>query len=356
MSARVVLVTGVSRPLGGRLAGVLAADPSIERVIGVDTVAPPSGTTQSWGRTEFVRVDIRNPLIAKVVAAAEVDTVVHMGVLANPGEAGGRAAMKETNIIGTMQLLAACQKAPSTARLVLRSATAVYGASPRDPALFTEDLEPRTQPRAGYAKDAVEVEGYARGFGRRRPDVVLTLLRFTNVLGPTVDSALARWFSLPVVPTVLGYDPRLQLCHEDDAVEVLRRTATQDHPGTFNVGGPGALLLSQAVRRTGRPTLPVPPPVVGAVARALRRGGKVDVTADQLRFLRHGRVVDVRRLERELGWLPRPTAETLDDFAAGSTARRVTVDTAAAAEQRLLEMLERRHASRSGREAGRLGA
>ena len=110
---RVVLVTGVSRYLGTRLASALAADPSIERVIGVDTVAPRAEVLPQLGRTEFVRADIRNPLIAKVIAQAEVDTVVHMNVIATPLGAGGRTAMKEINVIGTMQLLAACQKAPS---------------------------------------------------------------------------------------------------------------------------------------------------------------------------------------------------------------------------------------------------
>src|SRR6476620_7660775 len=190
---RVVLVTGVSRYLGGRLAAMLSADPSVEQVIGVDVV-PPRG---DLGRTEFVRADIRNPIIAKVIASADVDTVVHMNVIATPLGAGGRSAMKEINVIGTMQLLAACQKAPSMRKLVVKSTTATYGSSARDPALFTEDFETRSLPTSGYAKDAVEVEGYVRGFGRRRPDVTLSLLRFTNFTGPTIDSALARYFSLP---------------------------------------------------------------------------------------------------------------------------------------------------------------
>ena len=46
--------------------------------------------------------------------------------------------MKEHNIIGTMQLLAACQQAPGLRKLVVRSSTAAYGASFRDPAVFTE--------------------------------------------------------------------------------------------------------------------------------------------------------------------------------------------------------------------------
>ena len=66
----------------------------------------------------------------------------------------------------------------------MKSTTAIYGSSPRDPALFTEDIEPRSLPSGGYAKDAVEVEGYVRGFGRRRPDIAVTVLRFTNVVGP----------------------------------------------------------------------------------------------------------------------------------------------------------------------------
>src|SRR5688572_18744126 len=165
--ADVVLVTGVSRYLGGRFARLLTTHPGVERVIGVDVVPP----AHDIGDAEFVRADIRNPVIAKVIAGAEVDTVVHMNVLATPVSAGGRMSMKEINVIGTMQLLAACQKAPTVQRLVVKSTSAVYGCSARDPALFTEDMGAKVTPRAGFGKDSVEVEGYVRGFSRRRPDV-----------------------------------------------------------------------------------------------------------------------------------------------------------------------------------------
>ncbi|MCW2599239.1 MAG: NAD-dependent epimerase/dehydratase [Frankiales bacterium] len=341
MKPRVVLVTGVSRYLGTRLASTLAADPSIERVIGVDTVPPRPEASHVLGRTEFVRADIRNPLIAKVIAQAEVDTVVHMNVIATPLGAGGRTAMKEINVIGTMQLLAACQKAPSMRKLVVKSTTAVYGSSPRDPALFTEDSEPKSSPKSGYAKDAVEVEGYVRGFGRRRPDVTLTLLRFTNFIGPVIETPLTRYLSLPVVPTVLGFDPRIQLCHEDDGIEVLRRCVLEDHPGIFNVGGSGVLLLSQAVRRVGRLAWPVPSPMVSLVGRAFRRAGLVDFSPEQMRYLEHGRVADVSRLSARLGWTPRSTAEAMQAFVERSP-RILNPETVAAAEERLLSLLTRR--------------
>ena len=341
MPPRVVLVTGVSRYLGSRLAGVLQADPGIEKVVGVDTVPPRPEHKQVLGRTEFVRADIRNPLIAKVIAQNDVDTVVHMNVIATPLGAGGRTAMKEINVIGTMQLLAACQKAPSMRKLVVKSTTAVYGSSPRDPALFTEDVEPRALPKSGYAKDAVEVEGYVRGFGRRRPDVTLSLLRFTNFIGADIETPLTRYFSLPVVPTVLGFDPRVQLCHEDDGIEVLRRMTVEDHPGIFNVGGSGVLLLSQAVRRVGRPSFPVIAPLVSLVAQAFRSAGLVDFSPEQMRYLEHGRVADVTRLRGAFGWSPRPTAEAFADFVAAARPRLIDPELAAAAEQKILDLLTR---------------
>jgi UDP-glucose 4-epimerase len=317
VTPRVVLVTGAARYLGSRLAAILQTHPSIERVIGVDMVPPAPALTAALGRTEFVRADIRNPIIAKVINSAGVDTVVHMNVIATPTGAGGRSAMKEINVIGSMQLLAACQKAPTVHRLVVKSTTAVYGSSSRDPALFREDTEPRALPRSGFAKDAFEVEGYVRGFGRRRPDVSVTVLRFTNFIGPRVDTPLTRYLSLPVVPTVLGFDPRLQFCAESDALEVLRRATVADHPGTFNVGGDGVLLLSQAIRRAGRLSLPILPPAVTAVGQVFRWFGLVDVSPEQMRFLEHGRVVDTTALRTIFGYEPtRSTLQAFDDFVA----------------------------------------
>jgi UDP-glucose 4-epimerase len=320
----VVLVTGVSRFLGGHLAARLAADPRIDRVLGVDTVPPPRDLLRRMGRAEFVRADIRNPLIAKVISGASVDTVVHASLSANPGSSGGRTAMKEMNVIGTMQLLAACQKAPSVQRMVLKSTSAVYGSSSRDPALFDETMTPKELPTGGYAKDAAEIEGYLRGFARRRPDVSVTVLRFANFIGPLIDTVLTRYFALPVVPTVLGYDARVQLLHEEDGLAVLERAATEELPGVFNVAADGVLMLSQAIRRAGRVALPVPGPAVGPVSRIFRGARLVDFSPEQMRFLNFGRVVCTARLRDEFGFTPRwTTVDAFDDYVRGRGLRPV---------------------------------
>ncbi len=309
--SRVVLVTGVSRYLGGRLARLLSDDPAVERIIGVDVVPPKA----DLGRTEFVRADIRNPVIAKVINAAEIDTVVHMNVIATPVGAGGRTSMKEINVIGTMQLLAACQKAPTVKKFVVKSSSTVYGVSAKDPAMFREDMEPKKLPRSGFAKDSVEVEGYVRGFARRRPDVLVTTLRFANFFGPSMDTPLTRYFQLPVVPTVMGFDGRLQFVHEDDGLDALQRCVSLDLPGTFNVAGDGVIMLSQAVSRAGRIAAPLPTPLASVVRDLVRRTGLIDFSPEQVEFLKYGRGLDTTRMRSMLGFSPKyTTVEAFDDF------------------------------------------
>ena len=309
--ARVVLVTGVSRYLGGRLARILGDHPDIERVVGVDVIPPPDDI----GAAEFVRADIRNPVIAKVIKAAAVDTVVHMNVIATPVHAGGRSAMKEINVIGTMQLLAACQRAATVERLVVKSSATVYGVSPKDPAMFTEDMEAVRLPRSGFAKDSVEVEGYVRGFARRRPDVMVSMLRFANIMGPGIDTPMTRYFSLPVVPTILGFDGRLQLTHEDDALAAVEAATWGDAPGTYNVGGDGVLMVSQAIAMSGRVNLPLPTPVASVARDVVRRMGYIDFTSEQIEQLKYGRAIDTSRIADRLSFRPRHTTlQTFEGF------------------------------------------
>ncbi|MFZ0121197.1 MAG: NAD-dependent epimerase/dehydratase family protein [Pseudonocardiaceae bacterium] len=353
MSPSTVLVTGASRFIGGRLAVRLAADPEIDRVLAVDTVPPGPELLRRMGRAEFVRADLSDPLIAKVISTANVDTVVHASTSANPpgsgGYRGGRSAIKQMNVIGTMQLLAACQKSTTVARLVVKSTGAVYGASSLDQAMFTERDELNAIPATGYATDAVEIEGYIRGFARRREDVDVTVLRFADIIGPRVDTTLSRYFSLPAVPTVLGYDGRLQLLHEQDALAVLERATRAQLPGVFNVGGDGVLLVSQAIRRLGRIPIPIPAPAVDAVGRLLHSVSLVD--DEHTRFLNSGRVLDTTRLRTEFGFVPKwTTVEAFDDFVRGA-ALRPTVDPKwiATVERGLLGLASRFRSAGQGR-------
>lgn len=338
MSQR-ILITGISRHLAAKLAQRLERDPEVESIVGVDLEEPEVDLE----RTEFVRADIRNPLIVKVLQASEADTLVHFNIIATPTRVGGRSAMKEINVIGSLQLFAACQKATALRKVVMKSTTAVYGAGPRDPGVLTEDMGMPSAPRTAYARDSMEVEQYARDFGRRLGKVPLTILRFANFMGSEIETPLTRYFSLPVVPTALGFDPRIQFVHEDDAVEALYRAAREEHPGIFNVAADGVLYLSQAIRICGKPSLPVPLPLATPLATAMRRIGLSDLPTDQLQFLVAGPVADNHRLKNEFGFAPRyTTREALKEFVTGQRfLRLITPERAERWEQDVYDFLRR---------------
>lgn len=315
---RRVLVTGIANDLATMVAAELEQRDDVEEVIGVDTSEP----TRPLARTEFVRADLRNPLVARVIEASAVDTIIHLGTHTGPSSSGGRSRMKELNVLGAMQLFAAAQASPHVRRVVLKSSSAVYGSRADDPAVFTEDDVPDRLPEDGWARDALEVERYATTLTERRPDVELVVLRFANFLGAELHSVFASFFTLPVVPSVLGHDPRLQFVHERDAVEVLQRAAIDGPTGTYNVAAPGVLYLSQCVRLAGRVPAPVPAPLAGLVGAVLRRRGQVDFTPEQLRFLQFGRVIDTRRLVEDFGYEPTyGVREAFEDFV---SRRRIT--------------------------------
>jgi UDP-glucose 4-epimerase len=343
---KVVVVTGVSRFLAAHVAARLAADPRVDRVVGLDAAAPAPELSTVLAGVEQVRADPREAVTA--IADLDAHAVVHLAIATAP-DAGGRAGMKEQNVIGTMQVLAACQQAPRLHKLVVRSSTAAYGASFRDPAVFTEDTEPRAVPRGGFARDILDIEGYVRGFRRRRPGVIATVLRFAPFVGSQALTTLTRYFSQPVVPTVLGRDPRLQFVHVDDALEVLHRSVVEDHPGTYNVAGAGVLALSQAIRRAGRIALPVVEPGLSAAAGLARGLGAGPYGFDQLDLFVHGRVVDTTRLTKEYGFTPRTTAEAFDDFIRGHERGRILpADRIAAAETAVLDGIRKVRAALAG--------
>ncbi|KNX36221.1 NAD-dependent epimerase/dehydratase family protein [Luteipulveratus halotolerans] len=303
MTAKVVLVTGVSRLVGGRTARDLSLSGAVDRVIAVDAVPP----TSSLGDAQFVRADIRNPIIGKIIRQEQVDTVVHLGVITTPRHVGGRVSQKEINVIGTMQLLAACQKAESLQRLVVKSSSAVYGASPRDPAMFSEDMTARKVPTVGFAKDSLEVETYVRGFARRRPDVAVNLLRMANVVGPGLRTPLTDYLSMRAIPVPVGFDGRVQVLHLDDAVRAAVMAVTSEATGIINIAGDGMVTVKQAARLLRRPIVPVLPGTASMVAIVGNHGRLGTFDADQMAWLCFGRGVDTTRMRELLGFEPTHT-------------------------------------------------
>ena len=314
MPGRRVLITGIGSYLGTALARALELDPEVEQVLGLDT-RPPAGELEA---TELIDADIRDPGIASLIPRTGVDTIVHNQIVRRAGPEMSARRMHDVNVIGSLQLLAACERVPTLRTIVVRGSAGIYGGEPAAPQFVTEEMTRLYPLRTRFQRDVAEIENLFGTFARRHPTVICTMLRYQHSIGPTVRTELAQYLSLPVVPTYLGFDPRIQVIHETDALAALVAAVHRPVRGPVNVAAPGTIGLTRMVRLAGRPTLPIPSPLFVNATEVGRRLGLVNFSPDFRRLLRYGRGVDTTRLREEVGFTPRyTTLAAVEDHVAG---------------------------------------
>ena len=307
---RRVLITGVSNPLGAEVARRLA--PQVPYLFGCDVSDPISAVEEM----DFVHADTRLSVIGKLVRQLRIDTVVHLAVMVDSPH--DERSIHETDVIGTMNVLVGCSGPSSPVRkLVVKSSQAIYGAGPSDPSFYSEDMANWDRYASGVTRDLLEMEQLVGEFALRTEASGVTVLR----LGYRVsdDTSLAKYISLPIVPTFAGFDPRLQLLHEDDAVEVIVRAVVEDHAGVFNVAGDGVVLLSQAIGIMGGRNAPILPPYGKWFSRlGLKMLFGVDMPVHLADFLAYGSVIDCTRMVAEFDWKPAYSSrQAMDALARG---------------------------------------
>jgi UDP-glucose 4-epimerase len=248
-------------------------------------------------RTEYVRVTDSHSLIRRVVEAAEIDTVVDTRLVVDSIVTSPRLA-HENNVMGTMNVLAACGGEGNPVRkVVFKSSAHYYGAEQDDPAFFTEAMDRPHAPRTPIERDIVDAERAVREFALRHPHVTVTVLRFANGVGPALRTSLSQILGLLAVPAILGFDPRFQFIHEDDLAGCLEHAVRHELEGVYNGAADGVLVLSEVAGLLGKQLAPVLPPVATSLAAsALRRAG-VRISPETLGLLRYGRGLDNRKLK-----------------------------------------------------------
>jgi UDP-glucose 4-epimerase len=319
---RRVLITGLGTFWGGRVAQALEKDPNVDVIVGLDRFEP----TVQLERTEFVKADQSYSILARIVKATKVDTILHTFLVVDSSQMSGRT-LHEINVIGTMNLLAAAGAPDSSVRhLVVKSSTLVYGAAHTDPTWFREEMQRTRGPKTRVERSLLEVEGYIRDFAEDNPHVTVSLLRFANVLGTDIVTSLSKALDLPLVPQILGFDPLLQFVEEDDVVRSIEFAMRNDLPGIFNVAGDGRLPWSEVAAICGKRTFPLPPLLTELATGPLGRIGLLDLPPETLSLLRYGRGVDNRRL-KNAGFNYRYTsAGTVESYARASRLRKTVGD------------------------------
>ena len=247
-----------------------------------------------------MRTDESYSILARIVKAARIDTIVHTFLVVDSTQMRSRT-IHEINVIGTMNLFAAASAPGSTVRnVVVKSSTLVYGAHPKDPVWFSEESPPHASRRRRVVeRSLLEVEGYVRDFAVDNPHVNVAMLRFSNVLGPDITTPLAKALELPVVPSVFGFDPRFQFVHEADVVRAILFVLEGRVQGIYNVAGDGLLPVERGGGHLRQAHVPAARrSALGLLVAAADAGSALDLPPELLDLLRHGRGVDNRRLKK----------------------------------------------------------
>ena len=228
-------------------------------------------------------------------------------------------------MIGALQLLTACERTDTLEALVVRGSAAIYGCEGAAPLFFSEDMARRYPLKTRFQRDVGELENYFDNFARRHPEVACCMLRYQPEIAAGLDAPLVRYLSLPVVPTQLGFDPRLQFVHGDDATGALEAAVRNPVRGAVNVAPSGSISLSRILRLARRPQMPIPHPLFGpALGQLGRRLGVGGAYSDGVRLLRYGRGVANTRLREEVGFEPAfDAAAAVKDFVDKQRSRRV---------------------------------
>jgi len=292
-----VVVTGISGNLGRALAKQLHVE---AHVVGVDR----RNFRDRPKDIEHHRVDLRKARVEEAFRRRQVDALIHLGIMHDP-----RMPFTEAhsfNMLGTQKVLDLCVR-HGVRKVVVLSSANVYGPRPDNSNFLAEETPLMAADRFSDMRDLIEVDMYAQSFVWRHPEVETVILRPVNIVGPTVRNAPSNYLRLPRPLTVMGFDPMIQLIHEEDVARALVLALRPGVRGVYNVTGPGEVPLSTILRELGRAPIPVPQFLLRPALKRLFRAGLSSFPAGELDHLQYLCVVDGTRAVREMGWSPRFT-------------------------------------------------
>jgi UDP-glucose 4-epimerase len=316
MKKKTLAITGISGYFGKVLTPLLDRDPNIGRVIGID-LRPPAKTSLS-SKSEFHLLDIRDPKVEQVIE--EADALVHLAfvLMRRPGD----NELDDINIRGTQELIRSAAR-KGIKRIVITNSVVGYGFHPDNPIPLTEESPLRSNAKLYYSRAKGMNEAFLDEFCLEHPDILVTRLRPCTVVGPHADPDQMASMVNPTAVVVQGYDPPIQLLHEEDLAQALHLAISKDLPGIYNVTSDDPRSLRELARSAGGKIIPLPSFVVRAVMAILWKTGASVFAPEWIDLSRYSIVASNEKL-KAAGWTPKYTttqafASVLEAFGSRKT-------------------------------------
>jgi UDP-glucose 4-epimerase len=299
VETRTILVTGRDS-LTRRVLQSLSADRGIRLV----TLGPEKRPGRS--KAKHLTIALDDDKLVDLFRREKPDAILHLDIV--PVERPCEQTFHH-NVLGSMNLMAAAAET-GVRRFILRSSTWVHGARYNNPCYIPESRRLSVGGPSPYVRHLAEIERYAQTFLKHFSSTGLTTLRFAPLVATDGDSPFMRYLRMKPVPHLWGFDPLLQILHEEDAAAAIRRALESDVTGPVNIAPDGVLPLLKILRKLGRERVSIPHFLFGLSKKIVAGLEKLPFDPTFLRFNTCG---DNQRMKSELGWTPPLTAaQTLE--------------------------------------------
>lgn len=289
-----VMITGACGNLGRRLVRRLHRR---SKVVALDRRAFPGKPKD----VDHHEIDLRRQRVKELFRQRGRAALVHLGVMHNPRR--GSDEHHTWNVAGFQKLMQYAQQF-GFKKVVLLSSANVYGPRPDNPQFLGEEAPLMGAGRFVDIRDLVELDMCAQSYAWRSEGLEVVILRPTHILG-VVQNAPSNYLRLKRVPTVLGFDPMLQVVHQDDVLDALELGLAPGVRGVYNIAGPPGARLSKMLDILNRTSVPLPASLARVGLSGLFRWKMSSFPAAELDFIRYVCMVDDAKARRELGYQPR---------------------------------------------------
>jgi UDP-glucose 4-epimerase len=308
--ARSVLVTGAGGYLGGLTIKALAADRrGIEHIVALD-IREPAEPVEG---VAFITGDIRDAGLADTLRLHQVECLVHLAAVVNPGPNPDRAFLHSVEVAGTKNILQCCLAA-GVGHLIVTSSGAAYGYHADNPAWLDEHDAIRGDEAFAYANHKRQVEEMLARWRCEHPEIRQLVLRPGTILGTGVKNQITDLFDSEKILGLRGYETPFVFIWDEDVAAIIVKGVHERAAGIYNLAGDGTLTLEEMAAMMGKPYRPLPVWVVKGVLWLKKKAGVTPYGPEQVKFLQYRPVLANRRLKEAFGYTPRKNTREVFDY------------------------------------------
>jgi len=308
-----VFITGAGGYIGSLTVAALAENRrSVNRIIAADVRQVPDD--RRIAGVEYVTADIRDPELGKLFQEHQVDVVVHLAAVVNPGKKPDRAFLHAVEVEGTRNVLKACVSA-GVRKFIYTSSGAAYGYYSDNPEWLSEDDLIRGNPEFAYSDHKRQVEELLAEHRQVHPELKQLIFRCCTILGATAKNQITDLFDSKRVLGLTGCEISFVLIWDMDVVgALLTGIHEEDSTGIYNVAGDGILTLKEMARIMAKPYVALPPWLIKGALWVMKKLGVTQYGPEQVNFLRYRPVLSNRRLKEAFGYTPQKTTRDVFQF------------------------------------------